>query len=403
MSGRLTAFALRRDAWVALIAVSLVLRLAVVFTAPRVLLWPDGRYYESIAYRLATEHTYGDQTIYAPAYPTLIATVYGVFGRSLIALRVVEAVLATATVALVGAFGFALFGPLAGLVAATLAAIHPVMVLLPTTQYAENLILFVSALAFGQFALAVRSASSGRWLLAGGLFGLLTLVKPNAVAFLPGLAAGAVLALARNGGPWLKAGTLFVLALAVTLAPWMVRNHRLHDRWFLVTTGGGRQFWLGNNADATGATNVNPTPPQWLVDSLYAHPDRERESVYYREGWRYVREHPGRALKLYVAKMAGLWSLSPRSATRTAYSNRISNAAMALCSLVLYVGALIGLFRLRPHNVPFFPLAILSFTLMSSAFLMVMRYRMSFEVLLLWMAGVGIGGLVERSPAPARR
>lgn len=400
MSGRLGALAQRREVWAVLLASALAVRLAVVITAPPVLMWPDGRFFESIGYRLATEHTYGDQTIYAPAYPTMIAAVYGVFGRSLIALRGVEALLSTGTVALVGAFGAALFGPAAGLVAAALAAVHPVMVVLPTTQYAENLILFASALAFAQFAFAVRKPTAGRWLLAGLLFGLLALIKPSAVALLPGLALGAVWVMARRSGPWLRSGALFALAFAATLAPWILRNHRVHDRWFLVTTGGGRQFWMGNNPGATGATDVNPLVPAALLDSLYAHPEREREAIYYREGWRFVRENPRRAIELYGSKMAGLWSLWPRTATRTVYSNRISEVAMGLCSLLLYAGTLIGLTRLGPYGVPFFPLAILSFTLMSSVFLMVMRYRMSVEVLLLWMAGVGIAWLIDRPPAP---
>src|SRR5262249_41022756 len=150
---------------------------------------------------------------------------------------------------------------------------------------------------------------------------------PSAVALLPGLAVGAAWAMSR-GGFRIKGALLFTLAMALALAPWVVRNHDLHQRWYLVTTGGGPQFWLGNHPHATGATNVNPTPPPALMDSLYSHPDREREAIYYREGWRFVRAHPGRALGLYATKLGSLWSLFPRTATQTAYSNRISNVAM---------------------------------------------------------------------------
>src|SRR5262249_32611794 len=177
---------------------------------------------------------------------------------------------------------------------------HPVMVLLPVTQYAENVILFAAALMFAQFGLAVRTPTAARWLLAGALFGLLTLVKPSAIALLPGLGVGAARAVSRAR---VKALLLFTLALAGARAACVVRSGRTPPRWFLVTTGGGRQFWLGNNPDATGATNENPTPPAWLVDTLYTHPEREREGIYYREGWRFVRANPGRALGLYFTKI----------------------------------------------------------------------------------------------------
>jgi 4-amino-4-deoxy-L-arabinose transferase-like glycosyltransferase len=396
MNKRLAALAGRRPVWIAVLGVALALRLAVVATAPPVLLWPDGRFFEAIGWQLASEGSYGDQTIYAPAYPTLIAAVYEVAGRNLLALRIVEAVLSTAAVGLVGAFGAALFGAPAALVAAALAAVHPVLVVLPITHYAENLIVLLGALALGLFGLAVRRPSAARWGAAGIAFGLLALTKPNLLTLLPGLAAGAFLVMSRSALARIGYAALFLVALAGTVAPWIVRNHGVHDRWFAITTGGGRQFWLGNNPQATGATDRNPTPPPDLVRRLYAPglTTVDREGVYYREAWRWVRENPGTAFGLYLAKMAALWAPVPRTATRNAYTMRWADWAAGLSSVVIFAGALMGLSRLGRFGAWYLPLAIASFTLVNSAFMMVMRYRMSFEVALLWMAGIGYAALL---------
>jgi hypothetical protein len=258
-------------------------------------------------------------------------------------------------------------------------------------------------LAFGSFVAAVRRPTVRGWLVSGVLFGLLMLTKPNAVAFLPGLAVGAWWQLGRQRVPRVRWAAIFCLALAVTLLPWVARNHRVHGRWYLVTTGGGRQFWMGNNPAATGASNYNPAPPTWMWDTLYARRDQiEREGVYYREGWRFVREQPGRALQLYLAKMGALWALYPNPGTHTQYSTRVADLAQGLCSAVVFAGALVGLAQVGGYGIPFLPLAVLSFTLLNSAFLMVLRYRMSFEVILLWLAGIGYATLAERFGGPAR-
>jgi 4-amino-4-deoxy-L-arabinose transferase-like glycosyltransferase len=403
MRARLEALARRRAARAVLLAAALADRLAVVASAPPQLLWPDGRFFEAIGWQLASEGTYGDQTLYAPGYPTLIAAVYRMAGRDLVALRVVEAALSAGTVALVGVFGAAIFSPGAGLAAAALAGFHPVMVVLPITHYAENLILFLSALALGAFALTVRRPSPGRWLLCGGLFGLLALTKPNLLALLPGLALGAWIQLGRDHAPRLVPALLFAAALGAVVAPWLVRNHGIHQRWYAITTGGGRQFWLGNNPQATGASHYNPTPPPDLVRHIYAVPHTvDRERVYYREAWRWVRENPGRALQLYLRKMGNLWALVPRTATRNRYTGRWEDWAQGACSGVVFLGAALGLARVGAHGVPYLPLAVASFTLMNSAFLMVMRYRMSFEVALLWLAGAGYVALLGRTADPPR-
>jgi 4-amino-4-deoxy-L-arabinose transferase-like glycosyltransferase len=387
------------------LALSLLVRLAIALTAPRTLVLSDARFWESIGYRLATEHTFTDQTIYAPGYLALIGGVYSVTGRNLLALRLVEATISTGTVALVGGLGSAIFGPAAGLVAAALAAFHPVMLVLPVIQYAENLLMLLTALAFGSFVFAMRRPSAWRWTLAGMAFGLAMLTKPIMGAALPGLAIGAMVQARRARMPWLRPAALFALALTLTLVPWTVRNYRIHHCWFLVSTQGGTSFWAGNNLLATGASDVPPVVPQRLQERLDRCPDRvQKERVLYAEGWRFVREQPLRALRLYFVKMGALWSLFPQTSTHTVYTRRLGNLAQGMLSLLLFGGALIGLARLRPHGVPYLPLAVLSFTLVNSAFFMVMRYRMSFEVILLWLAGVGYAAVfdLQRRDAAAR-
>ncbi len=396
--GRLDRLARGPAAWAAVIGVALALRLAFVFTAPPTIAWPDGRANEQAGWLLASEHRYTADFYLAPAYPVLIGAVYSVTGRNLFALRLVEAALATGTVVLIGVFGVALFSPAAGWLAAALAALHPVMAYLPIAHYAENLLLLQTVLAFGMLAFALRRPSVVRWLGAGALYGIALLGKPTLFTLLPGLAAGAFLQLRRHGwARMMRWGATFAAALALVILPWIVRNHQVHGRWFLITVGGGRVFWMGNNPAYTGGTTYFPVVPDSMRAVIARLPQpAQQENLYYEAGRRFIREHPGRAAWLYLLRVRNLWALFPRTHTRVPYSTSVTDWAQGTCSLAIFAGALLGLGRIASAGLVAFPLGILSYTLMISCYYTVLRYRMSVEVLLLWLAGVGWAALLER-------
>jgi 4-amino-4-deoxy-L-arabinose transferase-like glycosyltransferase len=379
--------------WIAVVLAALFTRLAFVAIMPRSILWPDGLEYEAVAKSLLAHQGYGLQTLRPPGYPTLIAAVYGLSGQSLLALRVVEALLGTVSVALVGMIGARAFGPVVGLIAAGIMAVHPVMAFLPSTQYSENTVVLLVTLAMGAALAALKRGRWWRWALAGALFGLAALVRPTTAFLLPGLALGLALALAAGNRPRVLPGLMAALAFALVVAPWVVRCHEVHGRWFFIASGGGRQFWVGNNPRATAQTSA---PTQWNAaerESLAAQPDDlARERWHYREGWRFVRAEPARAARLYLRELGNLFSLWPETFSRQVAIGAAGRWVQGATCLVIFAGALLSLARLRESRL-LWPLlaAVVSFALLSAVFFTVMRYRMVIEPLLLWMAGVGWG------------
>jgi D-tyrosyl-tRNA(Tyr) deacylase len=194
-----------------------------VALAPGEMQWPDAREFEAVGRSLLESGTYGPHTLRPPGYPTLIAAVYLVFGPGLLALRLVEALLGVLSVALIGVVGARVFGRRAGLIAAALAALHPVLAFLPTIQYSENTLVLVVVLAFGATFEAWRGGGLLRWAASGALWGLALLVRPNTLLVLPGLAIGLALALHRERRAWripalvsIAAGLLVLLGIAKT-------------------------------------------------------------------------------------------------------------------------------------------------------------------------------------------
>ncbi len=383
--------------WLAILAAALIARLAFVAFMPPFIMWSDGREYDTVARLLLDHGTYGLQALRPPGYPTLIAAVYRVFGESLLALRLVEVVLGTLSVALIGLIGTRLFGRRAGLIGAALMALHPVLAFLPATEFPENFAVLLIVLALGAAFTGLRRGGSWRWAAASGvLFGLATLVRANIVTLLPGFAVGAAILLARERRGWVLPIVACGAALALTLAPWIVRNHHVHNHWGFISTGGGRQFWCGNSPQTTGSTLVVPEPDSTMRYALqHVSSEFEMDAYYYRKGMEFVRAHPGRAAQLYVLRLGNLFALYPETVTQT-FINRWSRLAQGISSVLVYLGALLALRRWKraPALWPMVA-AIVGFSLVNALFFMNLRYRMAFEPCLLLMAGLGYASLAR--------
>jgi 4-amino-4-deoxy-L-arabinose transferase-like glycosyltransferase len=167
--------------------------------------------------------TRGPTAYFPPAFPYLLAAVDLIDGDRIPAgaavhpARIVQAVLGTATAALVGLVALEVFGPSVALVALAIAAIYPALVELSTTIYAENLLIPLILAALWAGLRARRSETPYRWVAAAGvLTGLATLTHQNGIVVVFSLLP-AVWAIRR-------APLLLVAATVLTIAPWTIRN-----------------------------------------------------------------------------------------------------------------------------------------------------------------------------------
>src|SRR5262249_41709600 len=146
---------------------------------------------------------------------------------------------------------------------------------LPSTQYSENLLVLVCVLAYGCLFEAMLRPGRSLWLwIAGGvLLGVASLIRPNVVVLVPGLLLGAPWSLSRAGRGFALAVLACVVALSLTLAPWLIRNQRVHGHWFFVATGGGRSLWLGSNDQTNGHAGSIAVPDSALLAEMSRLPD----------------------------------------------------------------------------------------------------------------------------------
>lgn len=268
----------------------------------------------------------------SPFYIYFLAAILGL-AHSFTAVRVVQILLGTASVGLILLTARRLSGDRAAWIAAGLAALtglftfYEVLILQSSVDpFFTSAALYCLALGISPREGAVASRPSpGRgsprppaqtdantpFALAGVTWGWQSLNRPNVL--IAAVLVAIAIALTRRR---LKPAALLLAGLLAGLAPVASRNVVVSGEWTLVSSHGGLNLYIGNNADATGfyrpVPGVRPSivgqeiDAQRIATKALGHPATAAEaSAYYTDlavGW--MRHHPLAAVGLFLKKFA---------------------------------------------------------------------------------------------------
>ena len=149
-----------------------------------------------------------------------------------------------ATCLIVGLIGRDLAGPATGLIAGALCAINPEAIHWTREFLTETLFTFLLALVvYGSIQLS--KSRSGVWLVVVGVaLGYATLVRANALAFIPFVLLY-IAYFADQPMRWrVSACTALLVLAAAVLTPWTIRNYRIHGVIVPVSTIGGLALYV---------------------------------------------------------------------------------------------------------------------------------------------------------------
>lgn len=305
-SGRLGAF----------LAAVFAVKLSVVWQLKdHVLLQPDAGLDTSVYLELARRVAGGDVALgpglyyVSPLYIYFVAAVLALTD-SLTAVRVLQTALGTASVALIWWMAREWFGGRAAWIAATLAALTGIFTFYETLLLQAALDPFLTACALAALTVALKSSRTSWFLLAGLAFGVQALNRPNVL-----LAAGGI-ALLLVAIRHVRGALLLTAGLLAALAPVTLRNAVVAGDWSPVSSHGGLNFYIGNNADADGTYHAVPgiTPSivgqqadaRRVAEQATGRPlnDAEVSAYFYRLGRSWIAARPKAALALLLRKLA---------------------------------------------------------------------------------------------------
>jgi hypothetical protein len=369
----------------------------------------------------------------APLYPALLAVLYAVFGPStaaIVAMQLIQCLVGAAGVVAIVWLAWSLLPARReiGWSAGWFAALYPPHIYMIThVQVAVwACLLLTLAIALAAWPTPRRWSSAAA---AGCASGLLVLFEPILALAVP-VVAVVYLGKARRGGQSL-ARSLPPIALigaiaAMTIAPWIVRNYRVHGEFVFVKSTFGYAFWQGNNPLSWGTDKV-PRPlaeevrtahdntladanralwaarhKTFYVDDLaltsadYAflatmsEPERSRELG--RRAMSYVRDEPGEYAKRCLRRLRYFLLFDE---TNPKAANRLYRAATIVWLTLAGIGLLLT--SRREWSV-LWPLAalFLAVTAFHTLTIVSARFRLPLESIAFLWVGQTIGPLVVR-------
>lgn len=282
-----------------------------------------------------------------PGMLYVLAAIFRVAGPGLLVPRLVQALLSTGSCMLLFAIGRRLFSVRVALIAAAILAVHGVLVFESYELLAPTWILFLDLLALLLLLIAGERRTAPLGFAAGLALGVSAVFAPTILPF------------ALFAAAWLRR-PLPIAALAIgvllPIAPVTLRNYRHGGELVLVSTNGGINFYLGNNADYDDTLAVRPGR-HW--DELESQAHRHgvdapgaASSWFWHQGLAFWRDHPLDAVLLTARKEYLFVHAAELPRDTDIYTARASSTVLAALvwpgpvrfpGVVLFPLALIGL------------------------------------------------------------
>ena len=288
----------------------------------------DARWHVQWAEAVSRGHLLGSEAFFrAPLYPYALGVLFALVGPNLLVARVVQILVGSLAAVMVGLLGARLFGRQVGLLAGLLYASAASLVVFDLELLVESLFVPLVVLALLAFERAERAPSGVAAFGLGAALGLAAITRPNILALVPLAAAALALAawrVGQRGARLLRTAALFLIGLALPIAPVTLHNWVVSHDFDLIASQGGVNFYIGNSAEASGDESFMPGPTDmatYAANGTYtdnvlsagrfvaeqtehrALKPSEVSGFWFGRAWAWIRGHPADWLRLTARKL----------------------------------------------------------------------------------------------------
>ncbi|MCK9408162.1 MAG: glycosyltransferase family 39 protein [Bacteroidetes bacterium] len=275
--------------------------------------WMDSATYNDMAKSMvATGDWIGTQPFFmTPFYPYFLALLYSLFGVDLAVVRIAQMLLGSGTAVMVYLITSKLFSRKAAVIAGCLTAVYGPLVFFVNLLLVETVKVFFVTLSM---YLALRARASLKlfdFLFCGLSLGVAILCRPTDALMVLPLILFLFYFSSLSGQQAVRYSAAVLLGITVAVAPVTIRNFVLSGEFIPVTSNGGLNFYIGNNAQAVG---VYYNPEQFnlvhdpngsgYLEHQYgkAFSPSETSSYWMEKATSYVVEQPGSFVVLLFRK-----------------------------------------------------------------------------------------------------
>ncbi len=235
----------------------------------------------------------------APFYPCFLAIVYALTGGSMVAARLVQAVLGSLTCVLTFALGRRVGGIPTGIVAGLVTATYGPLFYFDGELLATGWACFWAVALVGLLLRIDGNVGWARYVVTGACFCLAVITRPTFLPFALFASIWVIGSLRREGLGWRQVSVRLLLATAGFAAiglPVAGLNRSATGRFSILPASGGINLYIGNNPDRARTINIRPG---WEWDALTRSPAldgvvRKQDTSRYFQGkvLDYARDDP---------------------------------------------------------------------------------------------------------------
>ena len=304
-------------------------------------------------------HTPPRYVLRTPGFPLLLAASIRLFGDSLLAARLVLAVVGALCCLATWLLGRRLLGDQVAVLAATWVAVNPIhignsVLILSETWFALGMLLSLLCLQqlWTTMCRGVRPAIL--WgILCGLTTGVTMLIRPGYLLWLP-LAGGTLLIAHIGPHSGLHTGAqrfrrrilaigCLVAGFAVVAAPWAIRNQRVTGHLVLTSLWSGPSLYDGLNPQADGRSDMTFFDSENVMQRMSEY---EMNAHYRDRAVEFVLDEPVRAISLAFSKASQYLQPVPNSLAGRNWA--IQAGCVAVWGLLL-IGIIAAAVRCRPQ------------------------------------------------------
>ena len=378
------------------------------------LLMGDSRGYDEWAQRIAGGEWLGHEVFYqAPLYPYLLGVIYAAAGRHLLLVRIVQALIGSASCALLALAAARLFSRRAGVVAGLMLALYAPAIFFDGLLQKSVLDVFFVCLAL--WLISGEENTAGFFLL-GLTMGGLALTRENALVFIVVILGWIVLNVEgrRSNVERLKRCAVFLAGIAIILVPVAARNSYVGGGFYVTTSQFGPNLYIGNNPVADGtyqSLRFGRGAPEYERQDATELAERalrkrltpsEVSGYWTGKALDFATSSPGAWLSLMARKVALLWNATEMVDTESQEAYAEWSLPLRLGGLVGHFGtlvplALFGVFVTWPLRSRIWVLYAMTLAYAASVvvFYVFARYRYPLVPLLTLFAAAGVAGARE--------
>ena len=377
-------------------------------------LFSDSKIYFDWAKELSNSNKWFGKEVFfmSPGYPYFLAFIFKFFGPSILAVRILQALINTATIFLIYKTTRNLFDRNTGYVAASIAAVYSIFIFFSGAVFGETIqTFFVTALIYF-LSKNQENYRHNKWFLSGLMLGLASLFRANILIVFPALFIWIAYSFykSENLKKELKRTLIFLfIGTAIPILPVTLNNFFAGKEFVLLTSNGGINFYLGNNDKALG---VYSTPKDFdffkdMAGINYAQKlthkkltPSESSSYWYNQGLKFITSYPVDALSLTLKKVLFFFDDDENPQTSQINIDFFRDKYSALLKIPLpnfifvflfsIAGFYYSLKKLKDDKINLMYIILVSFVLGAILFFVSGRFRIAITPLLISFAAFGM-------------